>query len=703
MEKDRTKYPKLRSDLKISKAVRQDKITYVVKDPLKEQFYKFAKEEWAIIELFTGDLSVEEMAIKYNSAHLGKEIDTETVKSFQGSLEEMKLLEKDKSEQNVMLIEKMKELRKGQLLSKKGSIFYKRFPIVDPDQFFNRIIPKITFFWSKTFVIFSLTLMLTAIMMIIYRFNEFSMGVYQLFSFHEMSFLNLAILWVIIYVTIAIHEIGHGLTCKYYGGDVHEIGFLLLFFQPCMYCNVNDAWLFDKKWKQIAVTIAGGYIEFFIGSIFTFIWFFTNPNTFINIISFQVMTICSASTVLFNFNPLMKLDGYYLLADALEVANLKENSLSYFKHIVVTKIFKMPSSEEDSYSPREKKILLSYGIASFFYTIGLLTGLFFMVQNLLLTKSNWYIATTISGLVAYKLFFDHIKSAATFLFKFYLKHKELIMQDKSKKRLAIVATLLLLSLFIPIPYKIYGDCELEGSDLLLVRAQSEGVLKKFMVHDGAIVSAQAPLLELENETLKKELEIAKLDLQKTQIHLRQALQDDPSKILSAREDVLNKTLKTKEKQQQVDNLLIRAIGINNNHLLFSCDKEIEQINKFFNKGDEVAKLQSIATLKTVINISEQQIRFLNLHNEVHFKLISKPFNTFTGYVSKVRQLGVKDSKNPTQKNYLAELTILNTSGDSLDILRPGMKGKAKIYADKVLLVQYFFIKSLEFLRIDLLI
>ena len=196
----------------------------------------------------------------------------------------------------------------------------------------------------------------------------------EAFAFSELSVWNLIFLWVAIYTVIAIHEIGHGLTCKHFGGEVHEIGFLLLFFQPCLYCNVNDAWLFDKKWKQILVTLAGGYIEFFLGAVFCLIWFVTNPNTMIHILSFQIMTVCSVATVFFNFNPLIKLDGYYLLADYLETPNLRDNSSDYVKYLVSRHIFRMPEPAFEA-TAREKRIYFFYGVGSGLWIFFLLTGI----------------------------------------------------------------------------------------------------------------------------------------------------------------------------------------------------------------------------------------------------------------------------------------------------------------------------------------
>jgi hypothetical protein len=126
-----------------------------------------------------------------------------------------------------------------------------------------------------------------------------------------------------------LHEFAHGLTCKHHGGEVREIGVLLLFFMPCLYCNVSDAWLFKEKSKRLAVALAGGYFELFLWSLAAFVWRLALPGTLPHQLAFVVVTVCGVGTLL-SFNPLLKLDGYYLLSDGLEVPNLQRRAGDHF-------------------------------------------------------------------------------------------------------------------------------------------------------------------------------------------------------------------------------------------------------------------------------------------------------------------------------------------------------------------------------------
>ena len=131
-----------------------------------------------------------------------------------------------------------------------------------------------------------------------------------------------------------LHEFGHGLSCKKFGGECHEIGFMLLVFTPCLYCNVSDSWMLPNKWKRVWIGAAGIYVEMILASIAAFVWYFTEQGTTINDLCLNMMFLNVVSTVLVNGNPLLRFDGYYILMDALEIPNLRQKSTEVLKRWV---------------------------------------------------------------------------------------------------------------------------------------------------------------------------------------------------------------------------------------------------------------------------------------------------------------------------------------------------------------------------------
>jgi putative peptide zinc metalloprotease protein len=241
-------------------------------------------------------------------------------------------------------------------------ILYWRKSFFDPDRLFTWLAPKIGFFWTPAFLVFSAGCIVLAAALL--WTNRQGLASSFLDSLRwETAFLA----WLALMVVTTCHEFAHGLTCKRHGGEVHEVGFLLLFFMPCFYCNVSDAWLFKEKSKRLWVTLAGGYFELFLWALAVFVWRLSTPDSLVNYVAFVVLSACGVQT-LFNFNPLLKLDGYYLLSDWAEVPNLHQRSADYVKGRLRWLLW---GADRPDPEPRGR-VLLTYGLVSWLYSLAFL-------------------------------------------------------------------------------------------------------------------------------------------------------------------------------------------------------------------------------------------------------------------------------------------------------------------------------------------
>lgn len=191
----------------------------------------------------------------------------------------------------------------------------------------------------------------------------------DLVSLYQVNALLLA--WTItIFATIA-HEFAHGLTCKRFGGKVHEMGFMLIFFMPAMYCNVSDAWLFPEKSRRLWVTFAGAYFELCLWALATLVWRVTDPYTFINYAALIIMATSGIKSF-FNLNPLIKLDGYYLLSDYLDIPNLRSRAVGYLG-ASIKRLLGSSVQIIKEVTHRERRIYVVYGLLSMAYTVFILS------------------------------------------------------------------------------------------------------------------------------------------------------------------------------------------------------------------------------------------------------------------------------------------------------------------------------------------
>ena len=206
--------------------------------------------------------------------------------------------------------------KKKELLGKLSNIFALRFRGIDPERILNFLNPITWWYFTLPAFILVALFGLCALTLVLVNFQEFRGRLptfEQFFAAHN---------WLYLGATMAIvkvlHEFGHGLSCKRYGGECHEMGLMFLVFTPCLYCNVSDSWMLPNKWHRVFIGAAGMYVELTLAALATFGWWFSEPGLF-NFLCLSVMFICSVSTLVFNGNPLLRFDGYYILMDLLEI------------------------------------------------------------------------------------------------------------------------------------------------------------------------------------------------------------------------------------------------------------------------------------------------------------------------------------------------------------------------------------------------
>jgi multidrug resistance efflux pump len=254
-----------------------------------------------------------------------------------------------------------------------GSLLCWRRSLFDPDRFFGWLAPKIRFVWTPGFLVLSALLIAVAGGVAAGNWRQL---VADLPGALRWEVLVLA--WLALLAATFLHEFAHGLTCKHYGGEVHEVGFLLLLLMPCFYCNVSDAWLFRERRHRLLVTLAGGYCDLCVWAVAVFVWRLTPPATLLHFLAYVVLSVCGGR-IFFNFNPFMKLDGYYLLSDWLDIPNLHqrghERMMAYLRRL----LWGAPRPAADE----RGALLLGYGLVSFLMSLAYLSLMIYAMVLLL--------------------------------------------------------------------------------------------------------------------------------------------------------------------------------------------------------------------------------------------------------------------------------------------------------------------------------
>jgi putative peptide zinc metalloprotease protein len=363
-------------------------------------------------------------------------------------------------------------------------------------------------------------------------------------------------------VVKVLHELGHGLSCKHFGGECHEIGFMLLVLTPCLYCNVSDSWMLPNKWQRAIIGAAGMYVEVVLASIATFLWWFSDETTLLNNMCLNVMFICSVSTVIFNGNPLLRFDGYYILMDLSEIPNLRQKATEVLKRFMVGMCLGL-EQPENPFLPQKNRVLFGlYTVASVIYRWVVVFSIVFFLIQVFEPLGLKIIGQVIAATGFFGLIVQPLWQLARFFYMPGRMHK--VKKHRVIASLAVVASLLAAIVFMPLPHSVKCEFEIGPRDAAPVYVEVPGLVEELLVKEGQTVEQGQPLVVLKNN----DLELSVLDLagrlDKTKIQLktveRERFHDDQSGLQIGQLSELLTTTEQQlaEQQRELSRLRIAA-------------------------------------------------------------------------------------------------------------------------------------------------
>lgn len=356
---------RVRPDLQVFEQKYEGKTFHVVKDPVCLRYYRFSKQEYFVFGLFDGTHTMEQVQEAFEEEFKPLRLEPQDLEGFARQLVTAGLVQNEQAGAARHLFERRAKQRRMRRLATVSNILYLKIPVFDPDRLLTFLYRYLWWIFTTWFFMASVGLMLAAVVHVTLHYNTFQskLPAYQEF----FTWNSVLYMWLSLGVVKIIHEFGHGLSCKAFGGECHEMGVLLMCLSPALYANVTDAWTLADKWKRIIISFAGIYVELVIAAIATFVWWYTPAYPTANNIALCVMVLCSVSTIMFNANPLMRFDGYYILADWLEVPNLREKANRFLNNLFLNKALGVDVPPEAYMAPWRKWLFAVYAIASWVY------------------------------------------------------------------------------------------------------------------------------------------------------------------------------------------------------------------------------------------------------------------------------------------------------------------------------------------------
>ena len=391
------------------------------------------------------------------------------------------------------------------------SLLYWRKSLFDPDRLFDRLQPKLRWCWTPAFFAVWTACVLTATVLVFANRQELITYFTQ-----ALRWETLVLVWLTLLGATACHEFAHGLTCKRYGGQVHEIGFLLMFFMPCFYCNVSDAWLFREKSKRVWVTLAGGLCDLLVWALAVILWRVTYQDSLLNYLSWIVLSV-SGIRVLFNFNPLLKLDGYYLLSDSLEIPNLRQRALGYMLGHFRWLLWGAPRPARQS----RGRFLLGYGLLCWIFSLTFVTLMLVALGTFLQARVG------LAGIgCATLLGLSVSRNLLGGLFRGEVKTMILKRHVRTLLWLAALAGVIAALAWVPMEDRASGKFEVRPVNRGELRAPVPGFLREVRFVEGDAVSQGEPVIRLEVPDLASRIAQKDAELREVEAKL-QLLQAGP--------------------------------------------------------------------------------------------------------------------------------------------------------------------------------
>ena len=501
--------PRLRADLAIIEQVFRNEQSFVVKDPTTHAYFRFRPIEIRVMRLFDGLRSAAEIADSLVAE--GLRISAGTVDGFARKLSKLGLLEHTLMERTTQQLERLRSERRRQRSLFRGELFRMRFSFGDPDRLLSRTYPAIRWCFTPAFVALSIALFVAYLLIMGSQARAYADDLAASFSFGALTPWSFLVFVGAFTVLTAVHELGHAYACKHFGGEVHEMGFMLLFFMPAFYANVNDAWSFPQRSARLWVTAAGGWIELFVTALLAIVWLVVQPGSVISQVALAAMLIGGVANLLTNVNPLLPLDGYFALGDWFEITNLRQRAQSHAGAWVRRHLLRedVPVPVVDA---REHRILLAYGISATVYA----TGFTLLLASRLVTWVNRTLGILMAGVLVCVVLYAMRGGLLVALRASRRAVRDTVASGWRALRaggtrgarwrlgIGIGAILVLASAVIPVGLTARGTFTVMPVTLLTVTAPASGVIAEVFVREGDAVVAGSPVLRLADFRVARE-------------------------------------------------------------------------------------------------------------------------------------------------------------------------------------------------------
>jgi len=583
--------PQLRAHVNIHHHRYRGRDWYVLQDRATGRFHRFSYEAYVVIGLMDSEHSMDEI---WQAAceRLGDDMPTQDeIIRLLGQLHQADVLHAGVLPDMDELGRRATKKQRSEWLNYLRSPMAMRFPLLDPERFLAA-----TQFLVQPFLgWFGLLVWLSIVVFALFLGIMHWEGLTTNLADRLLATENLLVLWLVYPVQKALHEMGHAYMVKRRGGEVHELGIMLLVLMPVPYVDASSSSAFPNKYDRMAVGAGGIIMDLLMAALAMFVWVSVEPSL-LRAVAFNVILIGSVSTLLFNGNPLLRFDAYYILSDLIEIPNLGTRSNRYLGYLFRKRLFGQEDVESPAVDHGEAVWLGIYAVASFVYRI--------------------FITARIVLFVAGRLFFIGVMLALWAIVAMIVipsvKTIHILVTDPAlvRRRMRLVVAVLGLSAvvivplsMIPMPSSTVVQGVIWPPEQAFVRAGTEGFVLDVLVEDGTMVDAGQPLVVCENPQLKAHLEVMDGRLSEYEARRRLSRLHDRTEAEILREEIEHLKAELICAKERLDELTTRSplSGV------FVVEQACDLYGRFIQQGEGIGYVLDPGKILVRAVVSEDEI------------------------------------------------------------------------------------------------
>lgn len=570
IEKLKTTQLGARKDLKISRHLFRGEPSYIIHDPVNFQSHRFSQSDYVVFSSLDRTTTVDDI---YQQLVADGEIKDDPRPFYEfilglqmRGLLDLPVLDGERLYDRYQQREAMKN--KKSLMK----LVFIKIPLFNPDAFLDRTLHFAKPLFTKAFFGLFVVMLLAALGILVLRWEDFYSPVANLLATR-----NLIILVVVMTVLKFWHELGHGYACKINGGAVPDMGALLMAGMPMAYVDVSSSWSFPTRFQRILVGLGGMYFEGIAAVIAMFVWAFTSPGL-VNSTAHFVVLMASFMTLLFNANPLMRYDGYYILSDLTGIPNLRGRSTQYAGGVLKWLTLGLPMRIQGK-SYREMAWMLTYGIAAIIYQTWLMLVIAFLIAGQL-----FLVGLAIAAAFMFTTIVNPIKNTLYYLW--FGQETAPVRTRALAISVMLIAFLAAAVVFIPVPGSIVATGQLTHEKVQTIRVPFDCVIEEVNAGPNEPVAANEIVLKVSSPEVEERRMLAAAE--KT-VADRMVLASSTLPVAQQKTNMMNQARADRVLKTAVELTQHQIVKANENSKVLSFPTQ-QDVGRYVQRGQELGQL-----------------------------------------------------------------------------------------------------------------